>query len=105
MLSASFEARKRVILDETGGIKMSETRGKTLRQIPNINAILGMKVVNNPEAFRGENLTVVSAACCSEAAFLATAFGPDFLDKEITLEQFLEAFQVGNITPRPLSRM
>lgn len=71
-----------------------------LRQIPNIRRILGMRVINNPETFpKGNDLRVVSAACCSEAAFLATAFGPNYLDKEITLEQFLGAFQVGNIKP------
>ena len=80
--------------------------GTTLRRIKNIEQILNMRVVNNPEAFTNDlnkkrDLRVISAACCSEAAFLAQAFGEDFLDKEITLEQFLEAFQVGNPTLRP----
>jgi hypothetical protein len=37
---------------------------------------------------------VLSAMCCSEATFLASAFGPDFLDGKVTMEQFLEAFRV-----------
>lgn len=81
-----------------------------LSSIPNIDRILGMRVINNPEAFGTEgkesfeDLRVASAACCAEASYLATAFGPDFLEKEITLEQFLEAFQVGEVQPSRLDR-
>ena len=32
---------------------------------------------------------------CIEAAFLSTAFGPDFLDKEVTRNQFLAALRLG----------
>jgi hypothetical protein len=72
-----------------------------LAQIPNIDRILGMKVINTPDIFTGgQEARVMSAACCSEAAYLATAFGPDFLDKEIGLEQFLDAFQVGTLEPQ-----
>ena len=31
---------------------------------------------------------------CEEVAFLSTAFGPDFLDKTVTRDQFLGAFTV-----------
>ena len=34
---------------------------------------------------------------CQEVAFLATAFGPDYLDKEVTQNSFLEAFRVGSL--------
>jgi hypothetical protein len=31
---------------------------------------------------------------CEEAAFLSTAFGPDFLDKAVTRGKFIGAFQM-----------
>ena len=81
--------------------------GTRLGAIANIDRILGMRVINNPDTFTGpaeeRDFRIASAACCSEASYLATAFGPDFLDKEITLEQFLEAFQVDTIEPTRLS--
>ena len=43
---------------------------------------------------------------CIESAFLSTAFGPDFLDREVTRDQFLVAFDVASTVPRgriPLS--
>jgi hypothetical protein len=33
---------------------------------------------------------------CAEAAFLSTAFGPDYLDAEVNRDSFLEAFKVGS---------
>jgi hypothetical protein len=32
---------------------------------------------------------------CVEPAFLSTAFGPDTLNRDVSQEQFLEAFRVG----------
>ena len=100
--------------DETefqgGRIGLDEARERgfvtKMSQIPNIERVLGMKVINNPDVFSADlsrgDARVLSAACCSEAAYLATAFGPEYLDQEIGLEQFLEAFQVGSLAPQTL---
>lgn len=92
-----------------GRISLEDARKRgfvtRMSQIPNIERVLGMKVINNPDVFTNrfaDEGRILSAACCSEAAYLATAFGPKYLDQEIGLEQFLEAFQVGSLAPQTL---
>lgn len=66
-----------------------------LSDIKNAKNVCHMKIISNPDAFE-EGKELAPSLTCIEAAYLSRAFGKDFLDRPMTLEEFIGAFTSAN---------